>query len=93
MAEMPLGEVITLLILGLAAGTAGGLVGIGGSLVIIPVLTLLMGKDQHLAQACAMIVNVFVAVPALLRHHQAKAWSLRASAIPSSAAEARNAPG
>ena len=84
MAEMPLNEVITLLILGLAAGTAGGLVGIGGSLVIIPVLTLLMGKDQHLAQACAMIVNVFVAVPALLRHHQAKAvqWGVVVRMLP-----------
>ena len=83
-AAMPLDEVITLLILGLAAGTAGGLVGIGGSLVIIPVLTLLMGKDQHLAQACAMIVNVFVAVPALFRHHQAKAvqWGVVVRMLP-----------
>ncbi len=84
MTAIPLAEVITLLILGLAAGTAGGLVGIGGSLVIIPVLTLLMDKDQHLAQACAMIVNVFVAVPALLRHHQAKAvqWGVVVRMLP-----------
>ncbi len=35
MAGVPLSELIILLILGLAAGTAGGLVGMGGSLVII----------------------------------------------------------
>ncbi len=84
MAGVPLNELIILLILGLAAGTAGGLVGIGGSLVIIPVVTLLMGKNQHLAQAAAMIVNVFVAAPALFRHHQAKAvqWGVVLRMLP-----------
>lgn len=84
MAGVPLNELIILLILGLAAGTAGGLVGIGGSLVIIPVVTLAMGKDQHLAQAAAMIVNVFVAAPALFRHHQANAvqWGVVLRMLP-----------
>lgn len=51
----------------------GGLLGIGGSIVMIPVLTLGFTHNQHLAQAAAMIVNIFVAVPAVIQHHRAKA--------------------
>ncbi len=34
------GELIGLVVLGLFAGAIGGLVGVGGSIVIIPILTL-----------------------------------------------------
>ena len=50
-------ELISLLALGLLAGLLGGLVGLGGSIVIIPVLTLLLHRNQHVSQAAAMIVN------------------------------------
>lgn len=66
-------DIISLILLGLAAGTLGGLLGIGGSLIMIPVLTLFLGRDQHMSQATAMIVNVFVAAPAAWRHHRAGA--------------------
>jgi uncharacterized membrane protein YfcA len=66
-------ELVTLLGVGLLAGGLGGLLGIGGSIVMIPVLTLLFRHDQHLSQAAAMIVNVFVSVPAVLRHQRANA--------------------
>ena len=77
-------DVVRLLILGLTAGAVGGMVGVGGSVVMIPVLTLVMHRDQHLAQAAAMIVNVFVAVPALFRHHRAGAvrWDVMRRMLP-----------
>lgn len=80
-AELPL-----LIATGLVAGTLGGLLGIGGSVVMIPVLTLLLGRDQHLAQAAAMIANVCVAVPATIRHHRARSvpWPLVVRMIPAS---------
>lgn len=65
---MPVSEIVILLVLGLVAGAFGGLLGIGGSVIMIPVLTLVLGRDQHVSQAAAMIVNTFVAVPALIRH-------------------------
>ena len=68
---MPVEELVRLLLLGLLAGALGGLVGVGGSIVIIPVLTLLLNKDQHLSQATAMIINVLVAAASLLQHHRA----------------------
>jgi uncharacterized membrane protein YfcA len=81
---VPWAEIISLLVVGFFAGAIGGLVGVGGSIVMIPVLTLLMDRNQHLSQAAAMIVNVFVAAPALFRHHQADAvrWDVMARMLP-----------
>ncbi len=67
-------EYLMLLPVGLLAGASGGLLGIGGSVVMIPAMALLFGRDQeHLYQATAMIVNFFVVAPAVVRHGQAKA--------------------
>ena len=55
---------------GLGAGLMGGLLGIGGSVVMIPIIVHVVGRDQHFAQGAAMLVNVFVAIPAALRHHK-----------------------
>ncbi|MEO1597908.1 MAG: sulfite exporter TauE/SafE family protein, partial [Planctomycetota bacterium] len=55
---------------GLGAGLMGGLLGIGGSVVMIPIIVHVVGRDQHFAQGAAMLVNVFVAIPAAMRHHK-----------------------
>lgn len=70
--------------LGLVTGVVGGLLGIGGSIIVIPLLTLLLNLNQHLSQAVAMIINVFVAVPALLQHHRANAvrWNVMKKMLP-----------
>lgn len=67
-AMLPIWEIFALLLLGLCAGSLGGLIGIGGGVITIPVLSILFGKDIHLAQAASMNVVVFVAVPAAIRH-------------------------
>lgn len=85
---------VLILLLGLLAGTLGGMLGVGGSVVMIPGLAILfsMSKsaepNQHLFQASAMIVNVVVAVPAMMRHRRAGAmvsdalvWMLPAALI------------
>lgn len=65
--------------LGLLAGMLGGLLGVGGSIIMIPGLVMLFGQtlregfNQHLYQAGAMIVNIFVAIASTWRHHQARA--------------------
>lgn len=66
---------------GLVAGLLGGLLGVGGSVLIIPALVFYLsqtpggydGSQQHLIQAAAMICNVFVVAPALLSHYRAQA--------------------
>lgn len=58
--------------IGLIAGLLGGLLGIGGSVIMIPGLAVVLGardpSTQHLFQAAAMAVNVAVAAPAAIRH-------------------------
>jgi uncharacterized membrane protein YfcA len=64
---------VLLAVIGLVAGLAGGLLGIGGSIVMIPGMNELFGPRQHLHQAAAMIVNFFVVVPAVYQHYRAGA--------------------
>ena len=66
-------QIVELVLIGLCAGFLGGLLGIGGSIIMIPALTEVLGPDQHLYQAAAMIVNFCVVVPALVQHRRAKA--------------------
>ncbi len=74
--------------IGLFAGIFGGLLGIGGSLIIIPALVLLFGPNQHLYQAAAMICNFFVASSAVMVHRKTRIlvrpvlkWLIPASAV------------
>lgn len=65
-------DTAALLLVGLFAGLLGGLAGLGGSILMIPAMSVLFhGRpfdNQHLYQAAAMAVNVAVSVPAAVRH-------------------------
>ncbi len=63
-------------LIGLVAGVLGGMLGVGGSVIMIPGLTLILGYNQHLYQAAAMMANVAVSIPASLRHRKAGAMVL-----------------
>jgi len=77
-----------LAVVGLVAGLLGGLLGIGGSIVMIPCMReILHGQargNQHLYQAAAMIVNFFVVCPAVYQHVRARAilWPIVARLAP-----------
>jgi uncharacterized membrane protein YfcA len=58
------------LLLGVVLGALGGLFGIGGGMVAIPVLGLLFGLDQMLAQGTALVMVVPNVLLALWRYHQ-----------------------
>ena len=60
------------MLIGLIAGMAGGLLGIGGSAIFIPAASLAVGADQQIYQASAMILNVFVAASATLKHYRSR---------------------
>jgi uncharacterized membrane protein YfcA len=71
---MSIVEIALMILAGFIAGAGGGLLGIGGSTVMIPCLVLIFGAaQQHLYQAAAMAVNFFVVAPAIFRHWQAQA--------------------
>lgn len=76
--------------IGLLAGTLGGLLGVGGSVITIPGMAILFGtgENQHLYQAAAMTANLAVALPAARRHKKAGAlrpqvlrWMLPATVL------------
>jgi uncharacterized membrane protein YfcA len=51
--------ILILLLIGLAAGFLGGLVGIGGGVLIVPALVLLLGLSQHMAQGISLAMILF----------------------------------
>jgi len=61
-------NLLWLIPVGLLSGGLGGMLGIGGSILMIPAMMLLFGPDLHVYQGAAMIVNFFVVVPATLYH-------------------------
>lgn len=61
-------QLVTIAGVGLAGGVLGGLLGLGGSVFAIPMLTLLLGPNMHLFQSAALMANVLVATAATLRH-------------------------
>ena len=64
------------MIIGFAAGVLGGLLGVGGSIIMLPAMIAVLGTGrQHDYQAAAMIVNAFVVAPSLLAHRKAGAIS------------------
>ncbi len=64
-------EYLILVGIGLVMGTFGGLLGIGGSIIMIPALVMAFGENQHLYQASAMICNFFVGLASAIVHRKA----------------------
>lgn len=66
-------EYLVLIFLGFCCGTVGAMLGLGGSIVLIPTLNEAFGPRQHLHQAIAMIVSIFVVAAACWGHRKAGA--------------------
>ncbi|GAB5399878.1 MAG: hypothetical protein Aureis2KO_14630 [Aureisphaera sp.] len=52
--------ILSLVIIGLAAGVLSGFMGVGGGVVMIPLMMVFLGYDQHAAQGTSLAV---LAVP------------------------------
>lgn len=81
-------DYLILLGIGLVMGLLGGMLGIGGSIVMIPAMVFAFGENQHLYQAAAMICNLFVATSSAIAHKKADAlvpsvlkWIMPASVV------------
>ena len=51
-------QIIGLLITGLLAGVMSGLLGIGGATIVIPILVLIYGLNQHIAQGTTLAMMI-----------------------------------
>ena len=63
-------DIVSFVLLGMAMGTMGGLFGIGGGLVTIPMLGVLFNLDQQLAQGTALLMVLPNVLLALWRYNQ-----------------------
>ena len=63
---------IKFIMIGLIAGIASGFFGIGGGLVMIPLLVYGFGFEQHLAQGTSLaVLTLPLGILGVLRYHQA----------------------
>ena len=51
-------DIVFLIVLGLAAGSLGSILGLGGGFLVVPVLILIKGLDEHIATGTAIGVIV-----------------------------------
>lgn len=58
MKNMSTSIIASLIIIGLLAGMLSGLVGVGGGIIMVPLLILLVGFNQHQAQGTSLTVLV-----------------------------------
>ena len=52
------GHVLIAIALGLAAGVLAGLFGVGGGILFVPALTIVLGVEQHHAQATSLLAII-----------------------------------
>jgi uncharacterized protein len=75
-------QIIGLGILGLVAGTASGLLGIGGAIIMIPALVIIFGFSQEMAQGTTLFLMVFpIGILAVIEYYKAGKVDLVSGAI------------
>jgi uncharacterized membrane protein YfcA len=70
--KMTIQIILTVLIIGLAAGILSGLVGVGGGIIMVPALVFFMSYTQHQAQGTSLGVLTLpvVIIASLYYYHQ-----------------------
>ena len=78
---MTLLDLLALVAIGLTAGFAAGLLGVGGGIVMVPAMVLVLGFDQHVAQGTSLVVIIPAALAGSVTHYRNGRVSLRDAAL------------
>ena len=79
---MTLQEIIILILIGLAAGILGGMVGIGGGIIVVPALVFFMGFTQHQASGTSLAMMLPpVGILAVANYYKKGALDIRYAAL------------
>ncbi len=70
MLEVIVGQWWVLLLVGIAAGTLGGLLGVGGGVIMVPMMVLILALPQKAAQGVSLTAMVPLALVAAVRYWQ-----------------------
>lgn len=73
--------VLVIFALGLFGGVLSGLLGIGGGVVMVPLMVLVLGMAQHIAQGVSMLVIIPTALVAIWHFHKDKLVNYRMAAL------------
>jgi hypothetical protein len=73
--------VIVAAVMGVAAGTVSGLLGVGGGILFVPALTLVLSLSQVKAEATSLLAIIPVALVGAARQHRYGNVSLRDGAV------------
>ncbi|TMM07337.1 MAG: sulfite exporter TauE/SafE family protein, partial [Actinobacteria bacterium] len=68
-------------VMGVAAGTVSGLLGVGGGILFVPALTLVLSLSQVKAEATSLLAIIPVALIGAARQHRYGNVSLRDGAV------------
>ena len=63
-------EVVAAVLLALAGGAVGGLLGVGGGILFVPALAIFLGSTQLEAEATSLLVIVPMAIVGTWRQHR-----------------------
>ena len=50
------------LVIGLTAGVASGVAGIGGGVIMVPGMVFILSMDQHIAQGTSLLAIIFTTI-------------------------------
>ncbi|MCK9616573.1 MAG: sulfite exporter TauE/SafE family protein [Lentimicrobiaceae bacterium] len=79
---MNISTILILLVIGLAAGVFGGMVGLGGGVIMIPAMIYFLGVDQYTAQGTSLAVMLPpVGLFAVYNYYKAGSCDLRYALI------------
>jgi uncharacterized protein len=72
---------VAAILLAIAGGLAGGLVGVGGGVLFVPALTIFLGLSQVEAESTSLLMIVIVAIVGTMRQNAYGNVSLRDAAL------------
>lgn len=70
-------EIVTVLAMGLSTGVLSGVLGVGGGVVIVPMLVFILGTEQHIAQGVSMLFVIPTALSGLYHLSKNKLVNVR----------------
>jgi uncharacterized protein len=76
---MSAGVTILLALSGVAVGAFSALFGVGGGLLMVPLITVLLDRSQHLAEGTSLLAIIPISIAGVLAHRGRGYVSLRAA--------------
>jgi uncharacterized membrane protein YfcA len=75
-------QIVLVILIGLAAGTLGGMVGVGGGIIVVPALIFFLGFTQHQASGTSLAMMLPpVGILAVLNYYKKGALDVRIAAL------------